>query len=348
MGKSHYVKMNDAALAEEGADGVIVLRGVLDPASLDALRVDTYQREMQPMRTLEGIAKGFLNSSVPDIDLGMRGGDFEERDGVFTLKDPVYVIDGFQRTSAARLLVSRGIEPVLGAAVRFNTTHEFEKERFRVLNLSRSRVSPNVMLRNMREEFPVIELLHDITTSEEGFPLRGRVCWRQSMGREHVSTGLVVTRAAGTLHAHLGAGKSSRVEELARSMQPVYQRIGRESYRQNVLAFFGVLHECWSVGDVVYKAPCTALRAQFMLTLARVFDEHETFWRGLSLVVEKSIRTKLQQFPTSDPSIAALCSGGSGPARSLLLTMLVDHINSGRRTGHLRPWPKLSEGSTHG
>jgi hypothetical protein len=337
-----HLKMTSAALAEEGDD--IVLRGVIDPATLDALRVDSYQREIESRPYIEGIAEGFRTNSVADIDLGMRGGDFDERSGVFTLRDPVYIIDGFQRVNAARLALDRGLRPALGAALRFNTTFAWEKDRFQVLNAKRKRVSPNVHLRNLRTDFPVVEMLHDLCRREAGFPLHDRVCWQQNMRRDHLVTALTLLKCVGVLQAHFGAGRSTAMEQLVSAMQGTMEKIGRVAYRQNVLVFFGVLEECWGVSRIPYKEQATVLRGGFLTALARLFDAHDEFWNEKRLVVAAPLRRKLKSFPVADPNVAALASGGTAPT-SILYQMLLAHLNSGKRTQKLVARDDLPRGA---
>jgi len=328
-----HLKMTAAALAEEGDD--IVLRGVIDPETLDALKVDSYQREIESQRYIEDIAEGFRTHSVADIDLGMRGGDYDEVDGVFTLKDPVYVIDGFQRVTAARHAMQHGVRPVLGAALRFNTSFAWEKARFHVLNAKRKRVSPNVHLRNLRTDYEVVELLHEIS-NERGFPLCERVCWQQNARERHFVTALTLLKCVGALHAHFGAGRTLHLEQLVAATQTVMERIGKSNYRNNVLVFFGAMEECWGLRRMELKEHATVLRGGFLLTLAKVFDEHDEFWIEKRLVVPADIRRKLASFPVNDPSVERLASS-SGPSLLMLRQLVLDHLNAGRRGGKLVP-----------
>jgi hypothetical protein len=328
----NHLRMTCAALAEEGDD--IVLRGVIDPETLGALRADSYQREVESRSYIEGIAEGFRTNSVADIDLGMRGGDYDERSGTFTLKDPVYIVDGFQRVNAARLALDKGMRPVLGAALRFNTSFAWEKERFHLLNARRKRVSPNIHLRNLRGEFAVVEMLYDLSWRDEGFPLHERVCWQQNMRRDHLLTALTLLRCVGELQAHFGAGRSTAMEPLVASMQGTMERIGKAAYRGNVLVFFGLLEECWAVSRIAFKDQTTVLRGGFLNALAKVFDAHEEFWNEKRLVVDASVRRKLKAFPVADPHVAALASGGTASS-AILFQTLVSHLNAGRRTRKL-------------
>src|SRR3954452_16034050 len=123
MAERESVKVLKAALDEDGAD--IILRGVIAPDSLHLLQVDDYQREILPFARIRDLVGALENGNVPDIVLGMRGGAYHDRDGVFYLQDPVFIIDGLQRTTAAKhLLMKGGREPRLGVKVHFNTSKE--------------------------------------------------------------------------------------------------------------------------------------------------------------------------------------------------------------------------------
>jgi hypothetical protein len=96
-----HVRILNAAL-DEDKSGDIILRGRIDPATLEAIQVDDYQREILPISTLEQIKLGFKEGgSVPDIDLGMRGARTKDDGETYVLLSDVYVVDGLQRVQAA-------------------------------------------------------------------------------------------------------------------------------------------------------------------------------------------------------------------------------------------------------
>ena len=181
-GKSiHFLKATLDEIAGEKGSTQIVLRGVLDPVSLADLKVDEYQREPLPLSALSKLWGALRDGeSLPDIELGMRGQDFDvsKDDKEFWLKGDVYIIDGQQRRNAALHILS--IMPELnvrmGAMVHFGTSRTWERERFRVLILDRSRVSPNVLLRNMRHQSLAVLTLYGLSYNEPKFALVERVC----------------------------------------------------------------------------------------------------------------------------------------------------------------------------
>src|SRR5215831_7176219 len=161
------IKLSHAALDEsELRGGSIILRGVLDQSSLKYLRTDDYQREALPLTSLSKMIRAMQAGEVmPDIELGMRGQRFRTKDDVFWLLDLTFVVDGFQRINAALhvLSLNPGAMVHIGATVHFDTTKEWERERFRVLNTQRTPVSPNVLLRNKRDDSPAILTLYGLS-----------------------------------------------------------------------------------------------------------------------------------------------------------------------------------------
>ena len=94
------VKIVHGAL-DETPENELILRGVIDPLSLGKLKIDEYQREVLSSAKISKIKKGLRARRVPDIVLGMRGHRIREVDGSVYLLDPVYIIDGLQRVTAA-------------------------------------------------------------------------------------------------------------------------------------------------------------------------------------------------------------------------------------------------------
>ncbi|MEN9561336.1 MAG: hypothetical protein RIQ56_609, partial [Candidatus Parcubacteria bacterium] len=137
------VRLFNAALDEvEGSPTGIILRGVIDPSCLKLLRIDDYQREVQPLGSQKSILRALEKGSpLPSVDLGMRGQDFTSRESAFLLKDPVYIIDGLQRISTAihHLGVKPGSDVRIGAEVHFNTDRNWERDRFHTLNAYRQK-----------------------------------------------------------------------------------------------------------------------------------------------------------------------------------------------------------------
>jgi len=285
----------DVEEGDAGDDDVLIVRGVIDPNSLERLRVDDYQREQLSPTKIEKIKIGIRNRGVPDIVLGMRGEQLQVRPSGMFLYDPVYIIDGLQRVTAAMQKVNRGesVQPRLGALVHINTTEAWERRRFKILNVDRTKLSPNILLRNMRHEFPVMEMFYSLT-GERGFVLQGRIQWMQRMRREELISATTFTKVIGRLHSHLGPSTtSSQVDQLANALQRVMEKIGKGVLRDNTKTFFDIIDQAWGVRRVAFKEGATYLHNTFLIALARLFSNHENFWRGNRLMVEASLVRKL-------------------------------------------------------
>lgn len=333
------VKLVHAALDDDNGD--IVVRGVIDPVSLNHLKVADYQREILPLAKIRDLAAAFkVGKTVPDIDLGMRGGQFLERDGAFYLQNDVYIIDGLQRRAGAIEALKAGVVPRLGAMVHFNTTEEWERQRFRLLNIARTRLSPNVLLRNLRKENESIEMLYNLTM-DTGFVLGRKVNWSQRMKREELISALIFLKTMSRLHDHFGTGlRDTNHELLATALDRVMTKIGRNSVRLNTVTFWNLVDECWGVRTVHFKEGAVHLRSTFLFCLAALLGNHATFWKDSKLFVEKDLLRKIALFPITDPQVMNL-SSASGQARELLYQLLLEHVNSGKRTKRLIPFRKL-------
>lgn len=331
------IKIVHAALDE--VDGKeIILRGTVAPDSLVRLKVDSYQRETLPLTHIKQLVRAFESgSSIPDIVLGMRGGDFQERDGAFYLRDDVYIVDGLQRTQAAiQFMHDKGGQPRLGAAIHFGTSFEWERRLFQLLNGSlRVKLSPNVLLRNYSHDHEVVELLHSLTTTDRTCVMRDRVCWKQRMDRQHLISAMTFLKVATLLHSHVAlGGKSCTLDDLIAAGEKMAAKVGVATFAANVRSFFALVDEFWGIQSVHFKEGCSYMRLTFLSTLALLFSRHEDFWKGDKLQVDVDLRRKIKGFPLTDPTVRNL-TAASGKARYMLYQLLVDHVNSGKRTKRL-------------
>lgn len=336
----HPIRIINCAL-DETPKGEIVLRGVVDQDSLVHLKVDDYQREAAPLTALSSIIGALKNGeTLPDIELGMRGHTCSERDSTAHLKDSVYIIDGFQRVNGALHFLAQnpGANVRLGATIHFGTTKEWERERFRILNTLRSKVSPNVILRNSKADSPAVSSLYSLSTSDKGFAMCGRVSWNQRMTRGEIISALTMLKVVGLLHSHKVAARSTRVDELVPALDKVADTFGINTLRANTKAFFELVDECWGVKRIQYREGAIYVRGTFLNVLARVISDHHDFWRQPDekmFVVEASLRRKISLFPINDPQIISL-AGGNGKAIDMLYILMRDHVNSGKRTKRLK------------
>ena len=333
------VKVLHGALDER--DNEVILRGVIDPSSFDQLLTAPYQREVLPLARINSLVDALKTSTVPDVELGMRGGDFMERESAFYLKDDVYIIDGQQRITAGRLMMQQGYEkmPMIGATIHFNTTEDWERERFRILNMERAKLSPNILLRNMQHDHEAVGQLHSLSTKDKNFVLCEKVCWSQRMRRDELISALTFCKTVGSLHSHLGPGRSHRTDDLSRGLDKIMAVTGPNVLRDNTRTLFDVVDQCWGIRTVTFREGAVYLRSTFLACLATLFSRHKDFWRNgdsKRLFVEKDMIRKIKLFPINDPQVINLASA-SGKAGDILYQLLLNHVNSGRRTGRLTP-----------
>lgn len=342
MADTAGIKIINGALDEwkipDDPEPSIVLRGTIVPASLADLSVAEYQRETLSNAKVLRLVEVLRTGRVPDIELGMRGERLDSRGSNFTLHDQVFIVDGLQRTTAALRLMELDptAAPHLGATIHFNTTEEWERKRFDDLNLGQTRLSPNVTLRNLRHGNPAAEALYNLTTNPRSvFVLRGKVSWEQNMKRSELITASVYFKSIGVLHSHIGPGRRNNVVDLSKGLEQIMKTAGRNIFLGNVRLFYQLIDELWGVQTVAYKASAIQLKQTFLLALARLFSEHLDFWDGNTLKIDAPLKRKLATFPINDPAVMNLASSG-GSSANVLVQLMTDHINHGKRTRRLR------------
>lgn len=331
------IKILNAAL-DELPDGSIILRGVIDPASLAHIRADHYQRGVMKR---DDILRSYREGAqLPDVELGMRGGDFDSKGKTFTLKYPVYAIDGWQRISTAlRYLEMAGEGKVhLGAMVRFNTDEKYERDRFETLNgNSRAKVSANIMVRNRRGESPAVLMMYGLSHTDKAFIMQNRIAWGQNMVRGELLSAFGFIKIVGRLHGHKIAGGNNNQDLLIAALDRGTELFGIQVMRENVKAFFDLIDECWGIKRIHFRDGASYMKVQFLSVLARVLSDHHEFWKQPDerrLFVDAPLRRKLAQFPVTDPTVIQL-SGTSGKSQEILYMLLRDHLNRGKTTKRL-------------
>jgi hypothetical protein len=335
------IKLTKAAL-DESPQGDIIIRGLIAPASLSAIKIASYQRETLSLKQLSSLIKAFKDGeNVPDITLGMRGGGFLERDSSLYLQDDTFVIDGLQRISAAMHCMRTGdqINPHLGCIVYSNTTVDSERELFTVLNTRKAKLSPNVLVRNLREENQAVAMIFDLT-DEQDFVLNDRVCWQQNMRRHELLTALTVVKTAGVLHSSFGTGTTATQydQACANLERCMLEAVGRKVMMGNIKTFFGVMDMAWGVRSVAFKAGASYLKTGFLLALGNVFAKHRNFWDSeRRLIVPADVLSKLKTFPVADPQVRVLAVGSSA-ATAVLQGLIVDHLNKGKTVRRMVPF----------
>lgn len=337
---AYKLKVVNGALDE--LNGNIVLRGVIDPGCFSDIKVGAYQREEARNGHIMKLAKALKSGArFPDIEIGIRGHNFREREGAFYIDHDCYVVDGLQRLTAAKRLLAEdngNRERIhIGALMHFGTTEDWERDRFKTLNMDRARVSPNIILRN-EVHSQVVRTLVNMTENDKEFVLRRRICWKQRMARSDVLGALMAMKVCGVLHLHFGPGLSSRVEDLVKSMDKTFDVIGVNNWRANVRMFFWVLDQAFGVQTIVYRDLSAHIKGGFLFALARIFADHQTFWEGQRLVVARHDVEKLKAFPIRDPGILSLIANSNSKMNPMLYGRLIQHMNSCRRTRKIIKW----------
>jgi hypothetical protein len=337
MSKEKKVRVINAAIAEF-ADS-FVLRGVIDQNSFVEIKADDYQREEGSISDLAGLVEAFKRGDqIPDIEIGVRGGDYTVREGVHFIPSDCYVIDGLQRITAAKRALAQkpDLQVSLGAKFHFNTDRAWEKARFKTLNQARRRVSPNVLLRNDADVCESVGALYNMSQNDAGFVLKGLISWGQKMTRTERLTALSVLKIVGVLHCHFGPGLAVSIDQLMSSTDKTMAVVGPNKWRENIRTYFGTVDQAFGVRQIAFRDMAPWLKTGFLRALAMVFAEHKSFWDNQRLVIPKGFIDKLGKFPVSAPEILATLNGST--TNPILYRNLVAWIDSGKRTGHMVKW----------
>lgn len=338
-----------AAGMSERPNGEIIAQGFLDIDSMLSLKVDDYQREVL-INTTKGRGKSSLQRAIkegaalPSIVLGMRGQRFIDHGGDMTLECPTFIIDGLQRISALMQFAEehpdRRDELRIGAEVRFDTNKATERDLFEILNIRRTPVSPNIILRNMKDTSKSVLTLYGLSKSDTSSILYGRVQWQQRMGRGELFSATTLARVATSLTPSASVKQrgfsSGNLMNIVSSLETKADNLGIKSFRENISTFFNLIEECWGIKNVIYSKMAPHLKGNFMIVLAGMLAQHQNFWddSGKHLVINAQEKRKLAQFPITDFEISRLASAGNS-AMPILFNYLVDHYNKGRHKNKL-------------
>jgi hypothetical protein len=257
-------------------------------------------------------------------------------------------VDGLQRRTAALEALRSSVRPRLGATVHFNTSMEWERRRFRILNVAQTKLSPNVLLRNMYlDGSPSLDILHGLSL-DSSFPLNRKVNWDQRQHKEHLVSALTFLKSATILHASFQAGlRDTGHDLLVEAFDRFVNKIGHSIVRDNVMLYWKVIDECWGVRSVQVKQLAAHLKLTFLIALGHLVTNHGDFWADTRLVVPRDLRNKLAKFPIHDHAILSLCgTGGHGGARRMLYQMILDHVNTGKRSKRLTPKKNIEDVET--
>lgn len=333
-----HVRIINGALDESGdSSSAIILNGRIDPETLHHLKVDSeYQRALGDRADIFNALKE--GRVVPNIEIGVRGQDFTTEGDDFIIHSPAYIIDGWQRVgNARRLLQLIPHHPLrIFASIHFGTDLEWERHRFTELNKNVKRISPNLHLRNMRDTNVGILALYRFSF-ERTFPLHKRISWSQSMQRGELITALSLAKTVVALHNHRVGMASTSVEHLSAALERIVSAVTLPTFQRNVLTFVSLVNDCWPFDAIEYRGRAPQVKNSFLFELARMLSRHPSFWEhnDNTLVIGADDRRKLSKFPIHDPQVLQL-AGSGGASRQMLYRLLVDHMNSGRRTQRLR------------
>lgn len=195
-------------------------------------------------------------------------------------------------------------------------------------------MSNNVTLRNLASTTDGAKVMLRITEDKQ-FVLCNKVTWCQSMRRGDLITAISYYKVVGRLHGHAGPGRGGVRQIASGGIDKIIANVGKNNFMYNVRTFFLLIDEAFGVRTVAYRQHAVQLKSTFMLAMAGMISDHEDFWENDRLVVPAHLKKKLALFPITDPHVGSL-SGSAGPAVSMLENLLVEHINSGKRTRRLK------------
>lgn len=337
---SHIRVVNGVLDDDPNVPGGLVLHGRIDPSTLRFLKVDSdYQRPLSDRRDIFDALKS--GTVVPDIEIGVRGQDFESDGDDILVMSPAYIIDGWQRIGTAlRILDNEPNHPLrMFGTFHFGTDAIWERHRFTALNRNIRTVSPNLHLRNMRDSNDAVLTLYGLSNNTRDFPLYRKVSWSQNMKRGDLVPATQLARSSAILHMHLSGNSAAAASpaKVALALSQAAHAATLPIFRRNVTTFFTVIDECWNIRDIEYRSAAPQIKGAFMSELARVFSHHPDFWDSGDriLQVNKGWRRKLASFAIRDPQVVHL-AGSGGSSRKLLYQLLVEHMNSGKRTHRLQ------------
>lgn len=333
-----HIKIINGAL-DESADSSssLILNGRIDQSTLHFLKVDEYQRALAERADIFNALKE--GRVVPNIEIGVRGQDFQTEGDDFIINSPAFIIDGWQRVGTAlRLLQMIPDHPLrIFASIHFDTSLQWERHRFTELNKNIRRISPNVHLRNIRDTNAVILKLFSLSNHDRNFPLYKRVTWAQNAQRGDLVSAMTLAMTIRILHGHRISLHGRTVEHVSGALARALAAFTLPTLQRNICTFVSLINECWPFASIEYRHKSPQVKAGFLYMIAKMLSQHPGFWEhnDNTLIINADDRRKLGKFPINDPQVAQL-AGSPGSASYILYRMLIDHMNSGRRTQRLR------------
>lgn len=278
------IRILNGSLEDDDETDQVIIRGVVDQATLKFIKLDWYQREQgfSQNHVNEIVAAYLAGNKVADITLGMRGQRVRSVKDAYSLLDKTYCIDGGQRlwSSAAAIKQRPDLKISLGAKIYTNTTEEFENELFCRLGTTQVKIGPSILIRNKRKKSKASAMMLALSR-DPTFAMKDRIGWDQRRNRHELMFGFTFARIVGALHAHKGGAlKSSRAYDLLGGLDALVDNIGQEQVAMNVIRFFDGIDKCWSIRQLSGSRdePRPHLKHTFLLALAKVFSSYEDFW----------------------------------------------------------------------
>lgn len=280
------VRVMSGSLEDDHDTQQVIIRGVLDQATLKFIGIAWYQRErgFSPNHIAEIVGAFFAGNKVADITIGMRGEHVRSKGDDYLLQDKCYCIDGGQRLYSAAMAIKErpDLKINLGCKVYTNTTEQFENDLFCKLGSTQVPISSSILIRNKRKTSRASALLWALSKQPE-FALKDRIAWDQRKTRHELMSGYCLTRIAGVLHSHkVGGLRTARHQELLPALDMLVERIGEEAIAGNILRFFDGIDKCWTIRQLsgARNEARPHLQQPFLMTLAKLFSAYTDFWDG--------------------------------------------------------------------
>lgn len=292
------IRIYNAAIEHDDAEfDLDVLRGTIDQNFLRLLKQDWYQRsEGFSEKEIRELAEHyFRHQKVPDIIVGMRGHRVRrEGENVFWLLDPCYVIDGVQRSLAARVAIQSrpDLQLRIGVKAFFDTDDKIENDLFCEINGTQQRVSASVLVRNKYKLSRASKQLYDVTMNSD-FALKDRIGWDQKLSAGQCMRGFALGSIAGALHIHKGSVANGSAYAVLDALDEVVLKIGEETFATNIIKFFDIVDTCWGIRHD--KEP-KCLNKTFLCVLARLFSGYDLFWDAEELRLPEKYFKRLSSF----------------------------------------------------
>ena len=271
-----------------------ILRGTIDQTCFKNLNTDWYQRVggFSDHEIRELIDLCLAKKKVEDICIGMRGERYKVDGTTYTLLDKLYIINGVQRWTAAKLALMTRPDLIirLGCKIYFNTTAAKENEMFCAMNSTQQRIAPSVLIRNKYQTSPAAAAVYDVCANKK-FVLFQRVGWNQKLIQGEDINGMSLAKIAGALHTRFGSVPSGRAYDVLAGLEKACEKTTQEGMKTNIIEFFRIVNDCWNLTGK--RSP--ALNQDFLIVLGKLLASYDCFWDAESLFMPDKYMKKLMK-----------------------------------------------------